>query len=311
MDSFQYILIWIQIRNIPVNRYSIPAITVFGEIIRQVMEVAYDPLVAQTMDVVRVKVFFNVANPLRISKVVNIRGGTSFTLLFDYERIQKRCYTCQRLTHAPEECPIFLKDKQEDDSDRSFSRSREKVRTTLVLKEDDPLYGILKEDQVGINPNTGRPRMAADVIEGMRQYLMVANGDEKKIREEKVKRSIKEVEMDLIAQRTILRLEPAPIVSMDMDKGKGLIFGYESAGSVNISEQSEEKEQKLLSAAINSGKAMSRSPKLDHCQSESRRSAHVGLTKLFHCDPTVFRVGLYEASPSGMKHKKGRLRKRP
>lgn len=70
LDSLQIILLWVQIRNIPVNHYSIPAITAFGEIIGQVTEVAYDPSVAQTRDFIRVKVRFDVSKPLRRAKVV-------------------------------------------------------------------------------------------------------------------------------------------------------------------------------------------------------------------------------------------------
>lgn len=96
-----------------------------------------------------------------------------------------------------------------------------------ILASSDPLFGVLEEDQVGVNPITGRPRIAPDVLEGMRQYLMVSNGPERIIREERVKTSFKAVEKDLIAQKTILRLEPPLIVSHDLDKGKGLVFYFE------------------------------------------------------------------------------------
>lgn len=62
-----------------------------------------------------------------------------------------------------------------------------------MIKEDDPLFGVLKENQVGINPSTGRHIIAPDVLEGIRQYRMVATGAERIIRDERVKISIKEV----------------------------------------------------------------------------------------------------------------------
>lgn len=219
VDSLQYIPLWVQIRNIPVNHRSIAAITTFGELVSQVTEVAYDPYVAQTRDYIRVQLKFDVSRPLRRSKVVNIPGGGSVTLVFDYERVQKRCYTCQRLTHDQDFCPIFLMKKQGNVSDPCPFKGSEQVLSPRVLKEGDLLFGVLKEDQVGIDPITRRPRMADDVLEGMRQYLVIANGEERKIREERVKNSIREVEKDLMAQKTVLRLKPAPVVSRNMDKG--------------------------------------------------------------------------------------------
>lgn len=70
----------------------------------------------------------------------------------------------------------------------------------------------------------GRPRIAPEVFEGMRHYLLVANGEERKIKEERVKKSMKEVEKDPTGQKTILRLELTPIVTHDVNKGKGLIL---------------------------------------------------------------------------------------
>lgn len=99
VDSLQFIHIWVQILNIPVNHYIVKTITAFGKLIGQVTEVPYDPTVAQSRDFVSVHVKFDVSRPLRRSKMVSIPRGGLVNLLFDYERVQKRCYRCQRLTH--------------------------------------------------------------------------------------------------------------------------------------------------------------------------------------------------------------------
>lgn len=39
------------------------------------------------------------------------------------------------------------------------------------LLESDPLFGVLEDSQLGINPATGRPRIAAEVLDGMKQYI--------------------------------------------------------------------------------------------------------------------------------------------
>lgn len=128
-----------------------------------------------------------------------------------------------------------------------------------VIKESDPLFGVLTEDQVGINPLTSRPRIAEDVLQGIRHYLLVDNGDDIVIKEERVKNSLKEVEKYHMAQRTILRLEPAPIISHDVNKGKCLVFDYDTSVSASKERNSPNADPKLLSVAIKVSNAMSES----------------------------------------------------
>lgn len=226
-NYLQFMPVWIQIWNLPINYYTEVAITALGELIGQVLEVAFDPNLPQIQGFVRVKVLFDVSRPLRRSKLVNLPKGGSTTVKFEFERVQKRCYECQRLTHERDACPFFIKKIQELSMARRQGFQVEKTRIPLILKESDPLHGVLEEEQVCVDPMTGRPRIAADVLEGMRQYIRVSNEEERKLRIDKVKKSVKEVEKDPIAQKTIVRLEPLPIIHPDINKGKGLVFGYE------------------------------------------------------------------------------------
>ncbi|KAL1214125.1 hypothetical protein V5N11_005684 [Cardamine amara subsp. amara] len=41
-DYLQHIMVWVQMRNIPVNRYNVPAITWLGELVGHVKEVVLD-----------------------------------------------------------------------------------------------------------------------------------------------------------------------------------------------------------------------------------------------------------------------------
>lgn len=156
-------------------------------------EVAFDPNRSQYNEYVRVKLSFDVSRPLRKEKVLDLGNGEKTKIFFYYERIQKRCYTCQRLTHEQAVCPINIHRRQEEADARRAGLGSTRKKQNLIIQESDPLYGVLDESQVGINPNTGRPRIAEEVLEGMRQYILLAQGDERKIREERVKRSVKEV----------------------------------------------------------------------------------------------------------------------
>ncbi|XP_010507236.1 PREDICTED: uncharacterized protein LOC104783832 [Camelina sativa] len=125
-----------------------------------------------------------------------------------------------------------------------------KAKPELILKEDDPLFGVLREDQVGLHPLLGRPRIAPDVLEGMRQYLRLANAEDKALKIEKVKKSVADAEKDPIAQKTVLRLEPAPIISTDYSRGKGLVFGYDTSVVESSQPANTYGIGKLLSGAI-------------------------------------------------------------
>lgn len=50
-----------------------------------------------------------------------------------------------------------------------------------MLQETYPFFGIITEEQVGVDPHTGRVRIASEVLQGMRDYLLAVNRTEKGI----------------------------------------------------------------------------------------------------------------------------------
>lgn len=310
-EYLQHIPVWVQLRNIPVNHYTVEAITAFGEFAGQVTEVTYDPLKPQNKDYVRVKVKFDVSKPLRRSKLINLPAGGTITILYDYERLQKRCYACQRLTHEQEKCPVVLrklKGMSEEEKNLSFQNKR---KAEPFIKESDPLFGVLSEEQVGLNPMTGRPRVAAEVLEGIIHYLLVTSEEERIARRERVKKSISNLANDPIGQKIMLRLEPAPLISVDLDKGKGHVFNFEAQCMNKSAEAKGEEAQKILIAAIRSGNANSRKPLLPAPMSDLGEDFVLESSNSSMSCPTVYRIGLNEASSSGILTKKGKPRKRP
>lgn len=57
-DYLKYLLVWVQLRNIPVNHYTKEAIEAFADNLGKVDIVAFDPSKAQSNDYVRVRFFF-------------------------------------------------------------------------------------------------------------------------------------------------------------------------------------------------------------------------------------------------------------
>lgn len=251
-DYLQFIPIWIQIRNLPLNYYTEKAITALGEKLGAVMFVAFDPDKPQIQDFVRIQVRFDVSRPLIKTKVINLPEGGSTVVRFNYERVQKRCYECQRLNHEQDVCPLLVKKRREAASERRERVLNENKQSNLHLPPDDPLFGVLTEDQVGVCKVSGRRKIAPELLEEMRRYMMMATDEDKLIRIDRVRSSVAEAEKDPISQKTVLRLEPAPIFTKQLDKGKGLVFDLDLNKSFQLREEVKEPSMKLMASAMNS-----------------------------------------------------------
>ncbi|CAA7016073.1 unnamed protein product [Microthlaspi erraticum] len=276
----------------------------------QVTEVAFDPDLPQLQPYVRVKILLDISRPLKRGKVLNLPHGGSTVVEFDYERVQKRCYGCHRLTHEKEVCPFLLKKRQVLEGIRHPGLLKEALVKPLIIKPSDPLFGVLSEEQVGINPLTGRIKIAKTVLEGMRQYLMVADVNERNLRIDKVKKTVGIAEKDPIARKAVLSLEPAPILSKDVNKERGRVFDYESSDSTNWS-KADFKRNRLMDEAYKttSCPAQGLSSELSNDLEGSMSSELPSGPFIFN--PTDFKIGFSEAGPSGIKPKKGKPRKRP
>ncbi|XP_024009259.1 uncharacterized protein LOC112084370 [Eutrema salsugineum] len=176
-------------------------------------------------------------------------------------------------------------------AERRLGHAPQKQIPKPVLLESDPLFGVLGENQVGLNPLTGRPRIAAEVLEGMRQYLLIANGDDRKVREDRVKNSVCEAEKNLITQKMVLRLEPVPIITRDLNKGKGPVFGYDSEDSTTKTEVIMPRGQKLMSAAIQADASSRRNYGSNPLQTDSTSPDFGDESVPFHNSSTGYRIG--------------------
>lgn len=71
--------------------------------------------------------------------------------------------------------------------------SAESKRTDVIerLNESDPLFRVIPEKQLGLDFVSERPKIAKELLEGMRLYLIVANDPEKMSREKRVRKSLR------------------------------------------------------------------------------------------------------------------------
>ncbi|KAL0742547.1 hypothetical protein Bca4012_084060 [Brassica carinata] len=310
-DYLQHIPLWVRISKIPVNYYTMAALTTLGEMLGVVKVVAFDPSKPITQDFIRVQVMFNVAKPLKMARVLNMGGGRTHTIHFDYEKVQKRCFSCKRLNHEQSVCPILVRKRQEEARIRRNNRLEERLKPERVLAQSDPLYGVLEEEQVAVDPLTGRPKIAKEVLEEMRRFLRAETGEDLSIKVDKIKRSVREAEKDPIAQRTILRLESAPIITADLNKGKGPVFAYGEKELGRANWESNENPNKLLAASMkaNSNFVVIGEPLISAV--EGIENSEVRVYGANSDCPTVFQAGSSEHGPSGTVRKKAYVRRRP
>ncbi|KAG2313170.1 hypothetical protein Bca52824_024727 [Brassica carinata] len=131
--------------------------------------------------------------------------------------------------------------------------------------------------RVALSKERFHQKIASEVMEGMRTYLMVPEGPEKAARIERVKKYLLDLENDPIGRKTTLMLEQEPSITKELDKGKGVVYDFSNQNKVSP------QPEKLMASAISAG-------------------AWGG--------STGFSTGFFETGASGTKLKKGRARKR-
>ncbi|KAG2324302.1 hypothetical protein Bca52824_007030 [Brassica carinata] len=130
-------------------------------------------------------------------------------------------------------------------------------RNKKVISEDDILYGVLEEEQVNLDPATGRWKIAKEVLEEMRKYLKAETGECLEVKIDKVKKSVKTAESDPLTKRLALRLEDPPQFTTELNKGKGLVFDYDGNIKNTKAVSSQSNPNKLMAASFQAHAALS------------------------------------------------------
>lgn len=310
-DYLQYIPLCVQISKIPVNYYTEAALMTLGEMLGEVKVLAFDPTKPINQPFIRVQIHFNVAKSLKMARVPDMGGGKTHTIHFDYEKLQKRCYTCKRLNHEKQFCPLEIKKRQSDALQRRERIIAEKSKVNIVLQQNGPLFEVLEEEQVGLNPNTGRPKIASEVLEEMRRFLLADTDETLAIKVDKVKKSVREAEKDPLLQKTILRLEQAPVLTTDLNKGKGPVFDFREKEIDRRNWDLNAKPIKLLADSMKANRNVLLSEAATRFNSGSNVEAEGYYLDTFSDTLTVFRVRFSEPCSFETVRKRVPIRRRP
>ncbi|KAG2309792.1 hypothetical protein Bca52824_029540 [Brassica carinata] len=103
----QSMSLWIRIRNIPPIFYTAETMYKLASEVGKVEEINYDPKISQTKEYIRAMITFDVANPVKATRKLNVPSGGTVTIEFEYEKIHRRCFHCLRLTHEKIRCPLL------------------------------------------------------------------------------------------------------------------------------------------------------------------------------------------------------------
>lgn len=236
-DYLQFIPIWVQLRHIPINHYTPNAIRTLAGFAGKVIGMDFDQTKAQSKDFVRVRISFDVSKPLRRSKVVNLPSGGTTTILYDYERIQKRCYFCQRLTHERDNCPLFQ-------------------RQQLALKEKESLKPVLSSAVAPSSLNSDRVRIDPLVLEELRQFFV----DPSNLNRFTINAKSNHPGDILMIDHTIPPLPDSCLQVHTLDKGKGIVKALEQNHSDDQASSLELHSAKNLSSLSLPGFMLSEEP---------------------------------------------------
>ncbi|XP_019095330.1 PREDICTED: uncharacterized protein LOC109130252 [Camelina sativa] len=105
-NYLMFLPVWIRLRNLPVNHYTKDTIGEIAGCVGQVLELPFDEKEAQSKDYVRVRILLDVSKGLKNFKELQLPNGSLVKIGIDYERVRKRCFQCQRLTHDKSRCPF-------------------------------------------------------------------------------------------------------------------------------------------------------------------------------------------------------------
>ncbi|KAL0678255.1 hypothetical protein Bca4012_006236 [Brassica carinata] len=204
-DFLQSMFVWIRIRHIPVNFFTIETMYKLASEVGKVEEVAYDPKVSHTKDYIRALVLFDTNNPAKAARRLTVKGGT-VTIEFEYEKIHKRCFHCLRLTHEKIKCPFVKKGAGRVQRVVEAPRAERNDQTPSVLLSGPPGFPVMF------------PELSDEDRKMAMLYISHADPTERLARIERVKQGIAG---NLVASSVHLTR-----ITKELDKGKGHVFSY-------------------------------------------------------------------------------------
>ncbi|XP_018471856.1 uncharacterized protein LOC108843220 [Raphanus sativus] len=160
-----FIPFWIQIRGIPFQFMSQDVVMHIGRALGMYMDVDYSADVAARRDYARVRVNWNVDEPLRFQRQFQFTPGVNTLLRLTFERLRGFCDICGRLTHDSGACLIqnggVNHEGDDDDSDNDEGGDHNLANHGVIIEE------IHEGEQAGVE---AEPFANEELPNGMEDY---------------------------------------------------------------------------------------------------------------------------------------------
>ncbi|KAJ4894502.1 Uncharacterized protein Rs2_21296 [Raphanus sativus] len=133
---------WIRIRGLPIHLLKKQAVDCLMGPLGKVEKVELHAKNSNSVEYVRALVWIKADEPLQFRRTARFKSGEVVPTELEYEKLIKVCFTCKRLTHDQNICPLMLEDgnKEAQSISRSnpISRARKPNgdRAEVVRKED-------------------------------------------------------------------------------------------------------------------------------------------------------------------------------
>ncbi|XP_033133626.1 uncharacterized protein LOC103828963 isoform X1 [Brassica rapa] len=121
-----YLPFWIQVNGVPLHYWSDEALRAIGKELGQVE----DCIPTQA----RVRVLINGLKPLEMIRDFSLPSGEIIQVEFDYENLQKHCFSCYSLSHEKDDCPLLVHSRDRDRSPRKIGISQRNTMARLDEK---------------------------------------------------------------------------------------------------------------------------------------------------------------------------------
>ena len=212
-DFLKSMMLWVRIRNIPVNFFMTKTMFKLASEVGLVEEIAYDPEISHTKEYIRALIKFNVENPLKASRKLTIPGEV-VTIEYEYEKVHKRCFHCQRMTLEKIRCPLLRRG-----ANKGYQSDPKRVgglsnQLSLAATSRDKLEKW--EGPPGFPPMF--PELSQQDQKMAMLYISHADETERMARIERVKQGIVESQANSSAMITK--------ITRDLDKGKGHVYSF-------------------------------------------------------------------------------------
>ncbi|KAJ4877269.1 hypothetical protein Rs2_42287 [Raphanus sativus] len=226
---------------------------------------------------------------------MQLPGGRSTVVKVEYERVRKKCFHCFRLSHEKQRCPILKAQKHNGGS--ATDKGKSVALAPVIHRQHHPdLVEAIMPLLAPTAPPGFPPKslVAPEVFEEMQYYMNCTDPEERRLREAKMVKALRDLSTNPGAQSSYLCLEDHPIISGVQNKNVGRVFDFRSAQT----EETEQSQQMMPTEELRGAEAIA--PK-DGLSLTGRRLEKLSLAMTAHIEPQLKPQTVAEGSGDNLR----------